>query len=63
MTLLRQTEANFQGEIILTVILRLKSYPQEQPTLSVKGGAANPYLGHLLFEIKVFGTVCEVTLL
>ena len=45
-----RTEVFSQGESICTVLLRLKSYPQEQPTLSVKGGAPNPYLVYLLPE-------------
>ena len=44
LTLLSQAEVFFKGESILTVLLRLKFYPQEQPTLLVKGGAPNPYL-------------------
>ena len=39
LTLLSQAEVFSQGESIFTVLLRLKSYPQEQPTLLVKGGA------------------------
>ena len=50
MTLLSQAEVNFQGETILTVLLRLKLFPQDQPTLPVKGGAPNPYLVYLLPE-------------
>ena len=45
-----RTEVFFQGESILTVLLRLKLFPQDQPTLSVKGGAPNPYLVYLLPE-------------
>ena len=52
LTLLCQTEVFSQGESIFSVLLHLKFYPKEQPTLLVKGGAANPYLGHLLFENK-----------
>ena len=50
LTLLSQAEVFFQGETILTVLLRLKLLPQDQPTLSVKGGAPNPYLVYLLPE-------------
>jgi len=39
LTLLSQAEVFSPGEIILTVLLRLKSYPQEQPTLPMKGGS------------------------
>ena len=42
LTLLSQAEVFSQGESILTVLLRLESYPQEQPTLLVKGGALIP---------------------
>ena len=50
LTLLSQAEVYSQGESILTVLLRLKLFPQDQPTLSVKGGAPNPYLVYLLPE-------------
>ena len=50
LTLLSQAEVYSQGESILTVLLRLKLFPQDQPTLSVKEGAHNPYHVYLLPE-------------
>ena len=44
LTLLSQAEIFFPGERVYYSLLRLKLFPQEQPTLSVKGGAPNPYL-------------------
>ena len=44
LTLLSQAEVFFPGERVYYSLLRLKLFPQEQPTLPVKGGAANPYL-------------------
>ena len=44
LTLLSQAEVFFPGERVYYSLLRLKLFPQEQPTLSVKGGAPNPYL-------------------
>ena len=37
-------EVFFPGERVYYSLLCLKLFPQEQPTLSVKGGAPNPYL-------------------
>ena len=44
LTLLSLAEVFFPGERVYYSLLRLKLFPQEQPTLSVKGGAPNPYL-------------------
>ena len=44
LTLLSQAEVFFPGERVYYSLLRLKLFLQEQPTLPVKGGAANPYL-------------------
>ena len=44
LTWLSQAEVFFPGERVYYSLLRLKLFPQEQPTLSVKGGAPNPYL-------------------
>jgi len=41
LTLLSQAEVFFPGERVYYSLLRLKLFPQEQPTLSVKGGAPN----------------------
>ena len=42
LTLFSQAEVFFPGERVIYSLLRLKSYPQEQPTLLVKGGALIP---------------------
>ena len=44
LNLLSQAEVFFPAERVYYSLLRLKLFPQEQPTLSVKGGAPNPYL-------------------
>ena len=54
LTLLSQAEVFFPGERVYYSLLRLKLFPQEQPTLSVKGGAPNPYLSPEKFVDKVF---------
>ena len=48
--MLSQAEVYFPGERVIYSLLRLKYFPQEQPTLLVKGGAPNPYLVYLLPE-------------
>ena len=55
LTLLSQAEVFFPGERVYYSLLRLKLFLQEQPTLPVKGGAANPYL--TLWE--VVDKVCD----
>ena len=52
--LISQAEVFFPGEHVYYSLLRLKLFPQEQPTLSVKGGAPNPYLSPEKFVDKVF---------
>ena len=56
LTLFSQAEVFFPGERIYQSLLRLKLFPQEQPTLSVavKGGAPYPYLSPEKFVDKVF---------
>ena len=54
LTLLSQAEVYSQGESILTVLLRLKFFYQEQPTQSVKGGAPNPYLALFTCYLKTW---------
>ena len=44
LTLLSQAEVFFPSERVYYSLLRLKLFPQEQPTMEVKGGAPNPYL-------------------
>ena len=60
LTLLCQAEIFFPGERVYYSLLRLKLFPQEQPeqpTLSVKRGAPNPYSG-----MTVARTTLEQTL-
>ena len=60
LTLLSQAEIFFPGERVYYSLLRLKLFPQEQPTLSVKGGAPNPYLSPEKFVNKVFFTAVTI---